>query len=143
MSGFVDAEEVDVLEEWFAGTARPNTPSHVALWTVAPSDDGTGGTEATGGSYARVAVAPNGTNWGSATPGAPSTIENLLEIAFVEATADWGTIVAMTYQDALTLGNMLFIFDIGTPKDIDSGDTAKFAAGSVLGRMGDPGDTFP
>lgn len=141
--GFTDAEEVDVLEEWFAGSARPNTPTHIALWTVAPADDGTGGTEATGGSYARVAVAANGTNWGSAAAGDPSTIENLLEIAFVEATGNWGTINAATYQDALTVGNMLFIFDIGTPKAIDSGDTAKFAAGSLLARMGNPGDSFP
>lgn len=100
---------------------------YVALFTAAPSDSG-GGTEVSGGSYARVAVTNNLTNWPAASGGAKS---NGTEIAFPEATASWGTVVAFAIFDAATAGNMLYWATLTANKTIDSGDTAKFAVGDL------------
>lgn len=106
----------------------PATP-FLALFTVAPTaEDGTGGTEATGiGNYARKTCP--GTNWGAAAAGA---IANTSAIEFIEcADTNWGTINGFAVYDAETVGNMLFWGEITTPKDINIGDTAKFAIGEL------------
>jgi len=75
---------------------RPATV-YVALYTVAPSDTG-GGTEVTGGSYARAAVTNNSTNWPAASGGEKS---NGTEITFETATASWGMSQLALYREAL------------------------------------------
>jgi len=142
MSGWVDGEEQDILEYWFAGTALPNSATHIGLFTTQPSDDATGGVEATGGSYAREAFARNGTNWGSSAGGAPSSIESLLDLTFIEATGNWGTITGWGYWTASSGGTLLYFAALGTTKAIDTGDTAKFVAGSLKAELGDPGDSY-
>ena len=123
-----DFLENELLDHVLGGGdySRPATV-YVALFTVALSDSG-GGTEVSGGSYARVAVTNNATNWPAASGGAKS---NGTEIAFPEATASWGTVVAFAIFDASTGGNMLYWADLTTSKTIDSGDTAKFAVGDL------------
>ena len=58
---------------------------YVALFTAAPSDAG-GGTEVTGGSYARELAGL------SEATGSGGTTSNAAEIAFTQATASWGTV---------------------------------------------------
>ena len=142
MSGWTNGEEQDILEYWFSGTALPNTPTHIGLFTTIPADDGTGGVEVSGGSYARQAFARNGTNWGTSAAGAPSTIQSLVDITFPEATASWGTVVAWGYFTALSAGTLLFFGALDTNKLIDTGDTAKFTAGNLVAKLGDPGDVY-
>ncbi len=142
LSGWTNGEEQDILEYWFAGTALPNTPSHIGLFTTTPADDGTGGTEVSGGSYAREAYAKNGTNWGSSTGGAPSTIQSLVAVTFTQATASWGTVASWGYFTAVTAGTLLFFAVLDTSKAVDNGDTAEFAIGSLVAQLGDPGDTY-
>jgi hypothetical protein len=97
----------DALLEWLTGkTAMPSKPtSYVALFTVVGTDAGTGFTEVSGGSYARVATA--GSDWNAASGTAPSTISNANTITFPAATADWGTIIAWGLYDASSSGNLL------------------------------------
>lgn len=140
--GWVNGEEQDILENWFAGTALPNTPSHIALFTTTPADDATGGVEVSGGSYARQAFAKNGTNWGSSAAGAPSTIQSLLAVTFPQATANWGTIQSWGYFTAISAGTLLFFASLDTAKAVNNGDTAEFAAGGLVAQLGDPGDTY-
>ena len=140
--GWVNAEEQDILEYWFAGTALPNTPSHIGLFTTNPADDGTGSVEVSGGSYARQAYARNGTNWGSSTAGAPSTIENLVAVTFPTATANWGTVTGWGYFTAVSAGTLLFFAALDTSKAVNSGDTAEFAIGDLTAQLGDPSDTY-
>lgn len=123
-----DYLENEILDHVLGGGdyTRPATV-YVALFTVAPSDAG-GGTEVTGGSYARVAVTNNATNFPAASGGAKS---NGTEITFPEATADWGTVVAFAIFDANAAGNMLYWADLSASKTIQSGDTAKFAVGDL------------
>lgn len=142
MSAWVDGEEQDILELWFAGTALPLSATHIGLFTTNPNDAGSGGTEATGGSYVREAFARNGTNWGNSSAGAPSSIESLIDLEFTAATASWGTIVGWGYFTASSGGTLLYWAALGASKVIDTDDTARFLAGTLLAELGDPGDGY-
>ena len=124
-SDFLELELLDHV----VGNAAYTAPAtlYVALYTVAPTDAG-GGIEVSGGSYARVAVTNNLTNWPAASGGAKS---NGTEITFPEATASWGTVVAFAILDAATAGNFLYWADLTTSKTIATSDTAKFAVGDL------------
>jgi len=123
-----DYLENELLDHVLGGTdySRPATV-WVALYTVDPSDSG-GGTEGTGGSYARAEVTNNDTNWPAASGGAKA---NGTAITFAEATASWGTVTAFGIFDAVTAGNLLYWAELTADKTIDSGDTATFAIGDL------------
>lgn len=142
LAAFDDAEEAAILEDWFRGTARTFVPSHIGLFTTTPADDGTGGVEVTGGSYARQAFARNATNWSAATLGAPTFLSNLLAIVFPTATANWGTVVAWGYFDALTVGNLAYFGVMTTAKAINNTDDSNIPIGALVCKLGDDGDTF-
>lgn len=117
-----------VLDHVF-GASSYSAPAtlYVALFTVAPNDTG-GGTEVSGGSYARVAVTNNATNFPSASGGAKS---NGAAITFPTATASWGTVVAMGIYDAASAGNLLAWADLTSSKSVGINDTASFAIGDL------------
>lgn len=120
--------ENEILDHVLGGGDYPRPATvYVALFTVAPTDVG-GGTECSGGSYARVAVANNDTNWPAAAGGAKA---NGIAIAFPEATGDWGEVVAFGIFDALVAGNLMYWGDITVPKSILTGDTANFPVGDI------------
>ena len=102
MAGFSDYLEDKVLDHVFGGTAytAPST-LYVALYTAAPSDTG-GGTEVSGGSYARKSM-PDMTVSGTS----PTTATNGAAVEFVTATGSWGTVSHVGVFDALTSGNLL------------------------------------
>lgn len=93
----------------------------IALYTVAPTASG-GGTEVSGGSYARQAV----------TFDAPSNgvTQNSSLVTFPTATLSWGIVVAAAIHDQGS-GNMLYFGNLTASKTIDPGDTASFAAGTL------------
>lgn len=128
MSGKADFLENELLDHVLSDAAytAPGT-IHVALYTATPSDSG-GGTEVSGGSYARAAVTNNATNWPAASEGAKS---NGTAIEFPQATADWGTVVAFGLFDAATGGNLLYWGPVTPNKAVNNGDTASFAAGDL------------
>lgn len=111
------------------GAAAYSAPAtvNVALYTAAPTDAG-GGTEVSGGSYARVAITNNATNWPAAASGSKS---NGTTITFPTATADWGTVVAFGLWDAASGGNLLYWGTLSASKVINSGNTASFAVGAL------------
>jgi hypothetical protein len=118
--------ELALLNNTFgASTFTPPGTLYLAAFTVAPGETG-GGTECTGGSYARVAVTNNATNFPSANPKLNGT-----SISFPQASAGWGTVVAVAWMDASTAGNMLTYTVLDTSKDITTGDTLTFAVGSL------------
>jgi hypothetical protein len=103
----------------------------IALFTVTPTDAG-GGTEVTGGSYARVARAPLDANWAAPVSG-NGTTSNVAVVTFPTPTANWGTAVAVGIFDAVTVGNLLFWGPMTTPKTINNGDAApSFNPGSIV-----------
>ena len=91
--------------------------TYIALFTVAPTDAG-GGTEVSGGAYARELVNENAgvtPKWNLAVAsGARFVVDNLNAITFTQATANWGTVVAFGIFDALTVGNLLYWSLLGT-----------------------------
>lgn len=108
--------------------AKP-TVLAIGLFTAAPSDAG-GGTEVTGGAYARVTRNPLDANWtaASATDG---LTDNAAAITFPTATAAWGTVTHVGIFDAATAGNLLFWGALTASKVVASGDTFEFAIGSL------------
>jgi len=124
MAGFSDYLEDKVLDHVFGGVAYTAPTKHVALYTVAPTDTG-GGTEVTGGSYARQTstFTVSGTD--------PTTATNAAAIEYPTATGDYGTVVAVGILDALSGGNLLAYADLTTSKTVSTGDVFRFDAGDL------------
>jgi hypothetical protein len=123
-----DYLENEILDHVLGGSdyTRPATV-YVALYTATPNDAG-GGTEASGGSYARAAVTNNATNWPAASGGAKS---NGTAITFPTPTAGWGTVTSFGIFDASTGGNLLYYGNLSANKTIDISDTVSFAIGAL------------
>lgn len=128
MAGKSDYLENEILDHVLGGGdySRPGTV-YVALFTVAPGDEG-GGTEVSGGSYARASVTNNNTNWPAASGGVKA---NGAAIEFPTATADWGTVVAVGIFDASTGGNLLYWNALAVSKAVSNGNTPSFAVGAI------------
>lgn len=121
-SNFLELELLDHI----GGNGSYTAPNpYLALYTSAPSDTG-GGTEVSGGSYARV---DSNAKFGAAASGSMS---NDAEIAFPTASASWGTVVAFGIFDAASAGNLLVWGDLTTSKLVGNGDTARFPIGSLV-----------
>lgn len=121
-----DYAENKVLDAILNNTSFVVATPYVALFTATPSDSG-GGTEVTGGSYAR---AVSTTSWPAAASG---SCANDVAIAFPTATANWGTVTQFAIMDASTAGNMLYWGDLTTSRTINNGDpTPTFAIGALV-----------
>lgn len=116
-----DFLENKLLDHFLGTTAytMPN-PVYVALFTVAPSD-ADGGTEVTGGSYARQTA-----TFTAASGGATSNDTNIDFTGMPAATT-----VAIALFDASTSGNMLVHGTLTTNKQTDAGDTLRIATGDL------------
>jgi hypothetical protein len=98
------------------------TTVYVALYTSTPGVGG-GGTEVSGGAYARQSTA-----YGAASSG---QVQNNAAVVFPQATANWGTITSFAILDASTGGNMLYFGSLTTSKTINTGDQLQFATGGI------------
>jgi hypothetical protein len=125
MASFTDYSENKVLDHIVGKTSFTMPSVWIALFTAAPSDTG-GGTECTGGSYARKSTA--GADWTAASGGATS---NAAAITFVTPTGSWGTATHFALMDASTAGNMLAWAALTTPQAIGTGNTVSFAIGDL------------
>lgn len=104
---------------------------YLTLYTAAPSNAG-GGTEVSGGSYARVAIgssyaALSGTQSAGSTDESTGTggrISNNTTKSFPAPTADWGTVSWCGLKDAATVGNLMWWKPLTAPKTIPSGVSA-------------------
>jgi len=108
-----------------ANAATRPTTWYVSLHTTATTDAG-GGTEVTGGSYARQAATFTVTNDTAATSA---------NILFPTATADWGTITHVAIWDSLSSGNMLFHGAASSSKLIQTGDAYLINSGNLTVTM--------
>lgn len=137
LSDYLENKIIDYILR--AQTFTAPTTVYVALLTAAPSDTG-GGTEVTGGSYARVAVTSALANWAgtqsagstTASSGTGGTTSNNASVTFPVPSANWGSITHMAVYDASTSGNLLFWAALTTAKTVNNGDAApSFAAGAL------------
>lgn len=126
MSDYTENKLLDHLLSATVFTSPTNT--HIALYTATPGDAG-GGTEVTGGSYARVNKVNNATNWPAASAGSKS---NGTDIDFGTATANWGTITSVAILDAGAGGNFLLYGPLTATKTVNNGDSFKFVATKLV-----------
>jgi len=110
------------LLDHFLGTTAYTMPTtvYVGLYTVVPTDAG-GGTQVTGGSYARQTAA--------FSAAASGTTSNTANIDFAGMPA--ATTVAIGVFDALTSGNLLLWGTLTANKTTDAGDTLRIATGDL------------
>lgn len=122
-----DALEQRILDHIFKGGATPALTAlstvYVALYTAVPSDAATG-TEVSGSSYARQAVAA------AAWTRTASSISNNAEVAFPAVTASAYTVVGWAIMDAVTTGNQLYWGDC-TSTTMNVGDIPRFAPSAL------------
>lgn len=123
MAGLTDYAENLVLNALFRAGSISIATVYVGLFTAAPSDAG-GGTEASGGSYARVAAT-------FSAPSPAGTITNSGTVTFPTASGSWGALTHFAVFDAVSGGNMIGWAPLTTPKTVGSGDTASYAASAL------------
>jgi hypothetical protein len=132
MAGLTNYLEDKIMNHVFGSTTftKP-TNYYVGLLTATPSDSA-GGTEVTGGSYARQVCAFTITGSGTAEA------KNTSAITFPTATADWGIVGWVGVYDALASGELVAYqnlqksdFSTTTTKTINDGDIFKFNAETI------------
>lgn len=107
--------------DWLLTNSAVTRPTawYVALFTAAPGETG-GGTESTGGSYARQSATFTRSG---------QTVSNAGVLSFANMPAS--TITHFAVFDAVTSGNMLYHGPLTASKTLDAGDTAQFAIGAL------------
>ena len=114
--------ETEVLDFAFTtGTATRPTAWYLALYTAAPSDTG-GGTEVSGGGYARQSVTFTVSG---------NTASNNAAIEFPTATGNYGTVTHIGVFDASSGGNLLAYASLTTSKTIETGDVFRVPSGDL------------
>lgn len=123
-----------ILDKYFGATNfTPAGTMYFGLSTTTPAIDGSGVTEPTGGSYARVAFTNvKTTNWGNAANG---SLTNALAVTFPESSTSWGTITHVVIYDAITSGNLLFFEALTSSRVVQSATTVQFAIGAITVQM--------
>ena len=105
---------------------------YVGLFTALPTV-GIGGTEVSGGSYARVEVSSTTGNWVAPSNGETS---NTAPIKFPIPTADWGEVLGIGIWSAATSGALLLHGTISPTRTITNGQAAPvFVAGALILRL--------
>ena len=119
----------DAVLNVLRGVALAGVTPYAGLFSTAPADDNSAGTELAGNGYSRQAAAF----------GAPVTdtgnlrkISNTNNIQFGPALADWPQAVAFGVFDAQSNGSLLYWDVLPTPKTIQQGDFGQFAPGSLV-----------
>ena len=132
MAGLTNYLEDKIMNHVFGSTTftKP-TNYYVGLLTATPSDSA-GGTEVSGGSYARQICSFTITGTGTAQAA------NTSAITFPTATADWGIVGWIGIYDAVSSGNLVAFqnlqksdFSTTTTKTINDGDIFKFNASTI------------
>jgi hypothetical protein len=119
----------DAVLNILRGSALAGVTPYVGLFSGAPADDASAGTELAGNGYARQAI----------VFGAPATdagnirkISNTNSIQFGPAQADWSQAVAFGVFDTQAGGNVLYWDALTTSKTVLSGDYGQFAPGTLV-----------
>lgn len=132
MAAWTDYAENQIIDAVFrAQSLGAPATLYFSLHTASTTDAG-GGTEVTGGSYARVAVTASLANFAGtqaagttvASTGTSGTTSNNGAITFPVPSANWGTCTHMAVWDASSGGNMWAHGALTTPRTVNNGDGA-------------------
>ena len=123
MSQMSDYLEAEIRKHIFrTGSFTKPTVLAVALYTAAPGEAG-GGTEVSGGSYARVQRDPLDANW-TAASSTDGLTDNAAALTFPTPSANWGVVTHCAVLDATSAGNFLLYGALAQSKTINNGDPA-------------------
>lgn len=130
-SAMTDFLENKLADHMFRTTTYSQpTVLAVALYTAAPGETG-GGTEVSGGAYARVQRNPSDANWrgthgsvSGVSSGTGGQVDNAAVLTFPTPTANWGTVTHQGLFDATTAGNLLVYGALTQSKTVNNGDPA-------------------
>jgi hypothetical protein len=139
--GFSDYVENMLIDAIFRGqTFTAPVALYAALFTAAGTDAG-GGTEVSGGSYARVLIPKTLAGWAgtqsagstTASTGTGGATSNNGTITFPTPSAAWGAITHFAILDAASGGNLIVPTTALTqPKTVNNGDPApSFGIGTL------------
>lgn len=125
LSGQLSIEYKKKLLNVFRGTTISGIQAHMALWNENPES---GGSELSGGEYARVAV--------NFSPPEPSDsgqmiMEAAAGVTFPRPTAEWGQWKYTTLQDSSAGGQPIYISQEATPTVIKKGYRPTFDASDI------------
>lgn len=116
------------IDKMLGGTNyTPPATVWMALYTVAPTEAG-GGTECSGGSYARVSITNDATAFPAASDGEKA---NGTAITFPTATAPWGTVVAWGLHQHATNDDLVVWGLLDDPEVVEDTDTKSFGVGTL------------
>ena len=119
---------------WLRGTAYPAAPAtlYYALFTTPPvNGTDASAVEATGTSYARVAVTANTTNLGAPSGSGPATVTSGAAVTWpTVGTGGWGTVTGWGVYDAATAGNLLAYGTVASTT-LAAADTVAFLTGAL------------
>lgn len=129
MSNYLENKLIDHTLRGIPFNAPATT--YAALLAISP-DDTNVITEVTGGSYSRVAITSNTTNWSgtqgdgttTTSSGTSGTTNNNTVITFNAPTGNWGTIVGVALMDAATGGNVLLHGNLSESITVNAGGPA-------------------
>jgi hypothetical protein len=118
----------DAVLNVLRGSAVAGVTPYVGLFSVAPADDNSAGTELGGDGYTRQAI----------TFGAPATdagnvrkVANTNLIQFGPALVDWSQAVAFGVFASLA-GTLLYWDTLPTPKTVQQDDYGQFGVGTLV-----------
>jgi hypothetical protein len=137
MAGFIDAQEAAILETFFSVNL------YLALSSTTPTDAGANFTEPVAGAYGRVLTVP--ANWAAAIAGNPTTKANGVAFAFPQATAQWSAGALFTHWGLFlgaAGGTVQFWAPLTTPFAVNINQIPVCAIGSLIAKLGDPGDSY-
>jgi hypothetical protein len=123
------------IQDHVLGATVFTTPAtvYMGLWTATLDDTSTGATagEVSGGSYARVSITNNTTNWPNAS-GITALKQNGVAINFATPSAGWGTVTYWALVDSSSgAGNILYFGALTNSKTINTSDTVSFAINAL------------
>lgn len=121
-----DTREQKIADSQFGGGATTWAPAtwYLGLSTTTPNGAGGGFTEPSGGSYARVAVTNNATNFPAAlTSGGVTTKTNGIKCTFTPPTGTWGIITYYGWFTTPTGGLPEYVFPLDAAITVKSGNT--------------------
>jgi hypothetical protein len=125
MGSFTNWAECKLLNVMAGNELVTSVSMWCGLFTAAPSD-ASGGTEVSGGSYARKSSGA----WGTCT-GSEGFIENVATITYATASAAWGSVSHFALLDDSSTGNMIAWATLTAARNVVTNDVAVFAVGSL------------
>lgn len=115
------------------GASGPATATvYVGLFTALPTG-GIGGTEVSGGGYARVPINSSTGNWTAPSNGETSNVE---PIKFPKPSGDWGEVLGVGAWSAATAGTLLLHSTITPARIVLGGQAAPvYVPGALILRL--------